>query len=489
MQLSERLARGVKATFASRIVATAANGLLIFLLTRYLLDPNEYGLLFLTLSIVAVAQLFADLGVARSGARYVAEFKESDPAQVPHIIATSLRYRLVLIGIVGGALVLGRDLAVTILDEPELGHLLVLGVAFLALQSLTLFNSVLFQGFTAVRYSALLNVVSKGSRVGFVVGFVSLGWGVVGALLGYVVSVAVATAIGLVILYTRFYRTFDPADAIEEGLRRRIAEYSVPLTASRGANVIDKQVDIVLVGFFLNPSAVAFYTLAKQISQFVMAPAGSIGFAVSPAYGEDKANERLDRAARIYETTLQYVLLLYVPAAVGLLLVAEPAILLVFGSEYAGAIPVVRVLSAYIVFQAVTNITTQGIDYLGRARYRAITKGLTSLANFGLNLLLIPMMGVAGAAFATVATFGVYTLANVYIMYVELPLRFDRILRIAIGAALISTVMGGCLVFLAPHISGYPSLAGVVAFGALVWGVLATASGLLDIRQTISYLT
>ena len=486
---SDRLIRGIKATFVSRTVNLVSNGLLIVLLSRYLLGPNGYGLLFLTLSIVAVAQLCADLGLARSTARYLSEYKESEPGQVPHILATSLRYRLLLIGVVCLALGVGRELVAGILDEPELALLLAIGIAFLAFESINNFNINVFQGFSEVQYSAIVSIVDHGGRIACVVVLAGLGWGVFGALLGYVVSAAAAALLGLVLLYTRFYRRFEVADAMETGLRRRILEYSVPLTATRSANVIDRRIDIVLIGFFLNPVAVGMYTLAKQISDFVIAPADSVGFALSPTYGEEKANDRLDRAARIYESSLQYVLLLYVPAAVGLALVAEPTILLIFGEEYAGSVLIVQVFSLFIVFKGVTSVTTQAIDYLGRARYRAVVKGVSSVANVVLNVLLIPTIGAVGAAVATVFTFGAYTLANLYVMHDELPLRYGRLVEIGTGTTLISGVMGAIVLLVSSHISGLLSLAAVVALGALVWGVLATASGLLDVRETLSLLT
>lgn len=485
---SDQLIRGIKATFVSRTVNLVSNGLLIVLLSRYLLGPNSYGLLFLTLSIIAVAQLFADLGIARSTARYVSEFKESDPAQAPHIFVSSLQYRLILIGVVCVTLLLGREFVADLLNEPRLGLLVALGVAFLAFESINNFNINVFQGFSTVQYSAIVAIIDNAGRLAFIIVFVSLGWGVFGALLGYIVSAAAAAGLGLCILYLRFYRPFDIAETMEAGLRRRILKYSIPLTATRSANVIDRRIDIILIGFFLNPVAVGMYTLAKQISDFVIAPADSVGFALSPAYGEDKANDRLDRAARIYESSLQYVLLLYIPAAVGLVLVAEPAVLLIFGTEYAGAVPVVQVLSLLIFFKGITSVTTQAIDYLGRARYRAIVKGITSSANVVLNILLIPAIGVVGAAVATVFTFGIYTLANVYVMHDELPLQYDRLIKIGVGTTVISGVMGGIIMVVTPHITDFLSLAAVVVLGIFVWGILATASGLLDVRETLSLL-
>ncbi|MFC7115274.1 flippase [Natronoarchaeum sp. GCM10025703] len=479
----------MKASLIARVIHIVANGILIILLANYLLEPGGYGRLFLAIAIINLAQLFADLGIARSAARYVTEYKESDPSQITNILKMSLKYRLVLIGIVCIAIIAGRGMIAELLNDQKLELLLLIGTGFITFKSLQQFSSAIFQGFNAVEYSAIIKTISSVSKVLFVVVFVTFGWKVVGALLGYVLSAGVTAAVGLTILYVRFYRNFDMDAACENGLGKRIVEYSIPLTATRSANVIDGRVDIILVGYFLNPVAVGFYTLGKQITEFIRAPAGSIGFAVSPTYGEQKANNSLDQAARVYELTLQYVLLLYIPASVGLMAVAKPMILLIFGRAYLGAVPVIQILSVFLLFQAVTGVTTQGIDYLGRARYRAVAKGTTSIANFGLNIILIPTIGVVGAAGATVITYGIYTILNVYIMYIELPLRIGYLTKMVGGTTIISAIMGGAVVLLLPYVSGYLSLGAIILFGVLIWAGLASVSGLLDIQEAITYLS
>lgn len=463
-----------------------ANGLLIVLLSRFFLEPDGYGLLFFTLSILAIAQLAANLGVGRSTARYISEYKEIDQSQVPHILTISFQIKVVLIVLICVFLVISRNTIADVLNQTELSALLLIGCIFIAFQSMKSYAVSLFQGFNAVEYSAAISIVDNISRIGFVVLFVVMGFGVTGVLVGYTVSGIIAGVLGMGILYFQYYRRYDAAICPEAGLRKQIIKYSVPLTASESANVIDKRVDILLIGFFLNPVAVGFYTLAKQISEFVVAPAGSVGFALSPTYGEDKANNQLNRAARIYEASLKHVLLLYVPAAVGLFIVAEEAVPLVFGPEYTAAVPVVQILSVYILFQAVTSISTQALDYLGRAQYRALAKGATSVANAILNILLIPTFGIEGAAAATVFTFGIYTLTNVYIMHIELPLQYDSLLRTGVGVTIISMIMGGIVIVASKFITGPFSLVIVVSLGICVWGALASVSGLLDVRKTMS---
>lgn len=489
MSVSERLASGLRATLVGRVVHTATNAALMILLSRFLLDPSEYGLLFLAISIVGVGRLFSDLGLAKSAARYVTDYRESDSTQVPHVLTIALTYRLVFIGIVGCSLALLNGVIADALGEPGLGPLLLAGAVYLGFHSLSVFNSVLFQGFNRVTWSALVQIVNNVNRIVFAVLFVFVfGLGAFGALLGYVVGAAIAMVLGFVILYRYFYSEYERAEEPESGLSRRILEYSVPLTVTRGAGVINGKIDTVLIAVFLNPAAVGFYTLAKQISSSVLVPAGSLGFSISPTYGEQKANEELDSAGRMYRTTLEYTLLLYLPAAMGLILVAEPTVRLIFGEAYLGAVPVLQVLGVYVVVRSVNEITTKALDFLGRARMRAIAKGSTAVANLLLNVLLIPRFGVVGAAVATVITYSIYTAVNVYVMYSEVSLSFGALFR-PVGLILLVTAgMGVSVWFFTPYITGIFSLFGVVLVGVLSWSGLATMSGLLDVRSTASFL-
>ena len=488
MDLVDKLSRGLKATFASQVIYAAANGALMIVLARFLLDPDGYGLLYFALSILGIASLLGTLGVPKSAARYVTEYSENDEAQVPNIVRRSLLYVVALSTTAGAALALLGDRIARFVGEEPVAPLLVVGGGYVLTRSVTLYSQLVLQGFNRVDWSAFVKTLDAVLRFAFVVGFVLLGFGAAGALAGYVVGYAVAGGIGLAIIYVKFYRTFPTDEPMEPGLPRRIKEYSVPLTATQGANVLDKKIDTFLVGFFLTTTAVSFYTLAKQISEFVVTPVTALGFTVSPAYGEQKARDRIETASRLYEESMRHVLLLYIPGAVGLILVAEPLIRLVIGPEYLGATPVLQVLSVFVVFKAINKITSNGLDFLGRARIRAISKSATSVANFLLNLLLIPTIGVVGAAVATVITYSIYTATNVAVMHQEFELSTRQLARDAAGIVAITAGMALAVLVALPYVSGLITLAGVVSLGVAVWAVLAIGSGLLDVRRVTSLL-
>lgn len=488
MSLADRIVRGLKATLAGQVVYTVSNAALVLLLTRYLLTPEGWGRLQFALSTLAVLAIFGTLGLPKSVARYVTEYAENDPGQIPHLLARSLAYLLALIGVVAVALVAFNQQLADFLGEPALAPFLLLGVGYVALRNLSTATRIVFQGFNRVDYSALVRAISSASRLAFVVALTLLGFGALGALAGYVAGFAVSVVVGLGLLYVKFYDDIEPADRVADGLSRDLLRYSVPLTATRGANVLDRRVDMVLVGALVNSTAVGYYALAKQIGQFASVPATSLGFTISPAVGEQSAGDRRDRAARLYEESLEFVLLLYVPAALGLAIVADPLVRHVFGTDYVAAAPVVQVFGAYVLVNAVNKITADGLDYLGRARSRAIAKGAMAVANFLLNLALIPIMGVVGAAFATVVTYTVYTGINVYTIHDELSLRLGRVARRLAGVTAISIGMAAAVVAAMPLVSGVVTLGGVVALGMGVWAALAIGTGLLDVQRIVSLL-
>lgn len=479
MALRERIIHGFRAELVGQTVQMVSKGVLILLLSRVFLSPGEYGLLFLAMSILGVAIIFANLGLAKSGARYLAEFRERDPGQVRHILVTTLAFNALTATAVAVALVaLSTDIA-RVIGEAELAPFLVVGAGYVVFRSFGTYLRLSFQGFNRVDWGAVVGIVSSVGMVGFVVGLLWLDFGALGALVGYTAGYALAAAVGGVVLYLAFYRQFPRSGSRRADLPKRILRYSIPLTATSSAGVLDKRVDTILIGFFLTPVAVGFYTLGKQLTEFLITPAKTLGFTIAPVYGEQKAKENLERAARLYETSVEHIVLLYVPAAAGLVLVAEPMVRFVVGSDYLGAVPVIQIFSVYILLRAVDKVTNDGLDYLGRARARAMVKGGTATANFLLNLLLIPLFGIIGAAVATVVTTALLVGFELYIIHAELPLEPATLGRTLSRIAAITLVMSAVVAALRPYIADVLSLLGVALVGLLVWFALVTASGML----------
>ena len=480
MSLVEDIKSGFKADLVSQIAKSLSGGILVIVLAR-LLSPDEYGLLYLSISIFTFATLLGTVGLGNSAARYITEYKEKDPGQIPHVIETTAGVLVVTLATVTAVLALFSGRIARVMGDPELQMILLAGALFVATGGLVDSSRRVCQGFKKIEWAACIKLVDAILRPIAAIGFVLAGFGAVGAITGYVVSSLSAALLG--IAFTYYLHSTNERGEIESGIRRRVAEYAVPIALTHNSDTLLKRVDIILVGVFLTPLAVSYYVVAKQLMTFLKTPANSLGFAITPRYSEQINRGNLETASRLYSEALTSILTFYVPAAVGLVLVAEPTLTLVFGPEYAGGVIVLQILTLYLVAQTVSYITGGGLDYLGRAKYRAYAKAGTAIINVILNILLIPTIGIIGAAISTVSSYAAYVALNVYLLHLELDLNWLVISQRCVKVITVTTIMALSILPFISAISNLLSLIAVVALGGLVWLVATVSVGLIEKQQ------
>jgi O-antigen/teichoic acid export membrane protein len=478
MVLASRVGEKFKLEFIGRLAAVASGGILMIALAR-LLTRNGYGLLFLAISILSILSTFTRFGFAKSTSRYLAEFKEKDPSQIPHVIRFGLLLTSVAIFIVSIFLALGhRTIAHTVGDE-GLAPFLLTGTLFIAFETLVKFARLILQGVEDISSSALVLISNRGLRTVLAIGLVLVGFGALGALMGYIIAAMVTAMLSLTYIFNEYYQAYGAGD-IEKGLKKRIAEYSLPLVASNAARTIDDRIDILLVGFFLNPIAVAYYTISKQIVSFLQAPISALTFATSPAIRTEVERHNQEKAAAMYEEALSIAFFLYLPAAAGIITLASPILRVTVGEKYLDATPVLQVLAIYAVLLAIAFLSGNALDFLGRARDRSIIKGATATTNAVLNVILIPRMGVIGAAYATIITFSIFALSTVYIAVSELDLQYRALAIDTMKILIVTVVMTVVVYLLSGFISGAITLAAVIIVGILVWATLGFVAGVVE---------
>ena len=482
MSLITRLQSQFKIEFGSQLISVLSGAILTVVLANTL-STDKYGLLFLSFSIFGVVKLFSRFGIDRATARYITKYKEKKTSQIPHILKFGFLLNIVSISLSCIVLLVFHLAIVDLLSEPRLSTFLLFGILFIFFSTLAKFTRSSFQGFEDIKAAALVRVIDRVVRLLVVIFLVILGYGALGALFGYIFASALTAITGLIYVYKKYY--FTPEIAALPDLRKKIAKYTLPLTATSSANIIDKRVDTILVGFFLDPTAVAFYTLGKQVVSFIEAPMSALGFTLSPTFEAEKAKGNLKTAARIYEQALVSGLQFYIPAAAGLALIAEPMVRLVFGGKYSGAVPVIQIMGVYAIALSVAILTSNSLDFLGRARARAKLKISTSILNAILNILLIPSFGVEGAAIATVLTFWLFAAGTVYVMSLEFDLRKRWVIKRLIRIIGVTVGMSLSIIFVNDSISGYISLIMVIALGIIVWFILSLATGLMKLREIV----
>jgi O-antigen/teichoic acid export membrane protein len=183
---------------------------------------------------------------------------------------------------------------------------------------------------------------------------------------------------------------------------------------------------------------------------------------------ERGGREALARAAHEQASLM---LLLTVPAATGLALVAAPLSQLMVGPALApGAAEVTPWIAASGLLAGMTTYYFHQAFTLGqRTAFLLVAMAIPAAANLALNLILIPRLGLQGALFATLASYALGLVASAALgrRLLALPVPWLSLVQ-AVGASSLMALA----VLQVPALGGLPELAAKAALGGLVYAAL-----------------
>jgi O-antigen/teichoic acid export membrane protein len=167
------------------------------------------------------------------------------------------------------------DFFIEYLKAQSLSQLLIFST-LLIFSSLLVVNNSFFQGFQLFGWQALSNVFSASMKLLLSVGFIVIGMGVSGAILGVSLSAAFAWIIGVWILWSSFSKFKDDSnEAADKNITNHQGLFQV-LSVSISFALMT-QLDMILVNWFFNPSDAGDYAAASVLGKAVLyIPSGLI---------------------------------------------------------------------------------------------------------------------------------------------------------------------------------------------------------------------
>ncbi len=182
--------------------------------------------------------------------------------------------------------------------------------------------------------------------------------------------------------------------------------------------------DLVMLGFLKDDSAVGYYTAAHKIEKILLTVVTSLGAVMLPRLSNLIAEGNKDEFDRLSQKSVDFIIFLSFPIFLGLIVVSEPLIHLFCGDSYEPAITTLKFLSPVILIIGLSNLI--GIQVLypqGKENLVIISTAVGAVVNFGINWFLIPVYGSDGAAFATLIAELCVTITQIIIGAKYLPFK------------------------------------------------------------------
>ena len=208
-------------------------------------------------------------------------------------------------------------------------------------------------------------------------------------------------------------------------LRRHIKAMFVFLWIGIAAGIYT-MIDVVMLGFLSSHEQIGFYTSSNMIVLAVMGLFFAMNTVLLPRISFDNAQNG-ESNPMLLQKAFDLKVLLVVPMALGLCLIASRFVPLFFGGEFLGSIAPLQILSLKMIVMAISSFFAHNmLVAVGHEKKVLFAVIIASFISLVLSFLLIPHFGAIGSATVRVVVecfnlglnlFFVYTLTKTRVQW------------------------------------------------------------------------
>jgi len=215
----------------------------------------------------------------------------------------------------------------------------------------------------------------------------------------------IRAAVIVMVLAPLVYVSFHPSRFSFEMFKKAFV-FGGQISLSTIARLLNLRLDQAILAFMVGADHVGLYVVAVVFAERLRLLPGSISSAFLPRLANELSERQL-QVPRVY----RYTVIISVVSMLAAAVLGAPAILLFFGREYTGAIVSFLCLLPGITVLGGSSILDSDMAAREKPKYSVVTGYTTLAVNVMLNLVLIPHLGIVGAAIASSIS---YSLAGVF---------------------------------------------------------------------------
>ena len=319
------------------------------------------------------------------------------------------------------------------------------------------------------------NFINNLSRVIVQVVAIFFGYGVAGLAGGFVAGMMIAAVLELRFFDLRFVR-------FRWEHVKSLSTFSFWLFLTSGGILLYSYADTVMIGYYLSNTDIGVYRVVFQFTTLSLIATTAIRATLWPKVSRWGKIGEVGLIEESLSRAISYSLILPVPVFIGGILLGDKLLYFFYGAEFTrGYLTLVILLFVQIVtvFQIFILMNLSALD---RQKDSFKVTAIGATANIVLNLLLIPLVGIVGAAIATLVTMTLNVVMGRIILsqIINIRVEYIGVLNILKASAVMALLVGGYRLFI-PLSNLWLTLT-PIAIGGIVYGVL-----LLKLDKAICY--
>ena len=424
MNIAKKIGKESSITFVGLLYGNLNRYLYTALLARWV-GPEFLGIYSIANSIMLISEVFAKMGLETGIMRFISRLNpELDKEKINLLIGSSLKMvsvfslSIMIILIISSGTIVDNYFNGQSLLKPVL-IIFAIAIPFNALIQISAFAT---QGFKRLKYKTIvtqfLNPTILLLSMVFCYWFMSK---------EYTIMIPILTTgvIGFLFMIVVLKKVsgFKNNQILESKINYELLKFSYPLMFVTILQTLMHWMDILMLGYFTNPLTVGLYHPAARTAGLLQALLLSFLSIYAPLAAQFHSQGDKVKLSNTYQLVNRWLLIFAIPISAVFILFPEK-VLLLFGSQYLESSQVLVLLTIATFTQAILGAAGPTLSMSGHTKLVLFNSIGTFILNFGLNIWLIPIYGILGAAIATLTSLTIIGLIRVTQVYFILKINF-----------------------------------------------------------------
>jgi O-antigen/teichoic acid export membrane protein len=383
-----------------------------FLSTIYFahaLGPSALGVYFLFLAYIGIFNLVGDGGFGGAAVKRISEGKEQN-----EFLSAFAFIRIILLAV---------SVTVLLFAAPYLEDVTSSGVFFWLLLALivSVFSSISGTGVYGtgkVGASQISGFVDVIIRILFQIIAVFLGYSVSGLTGGFVAGLIAGGLMNFRYLDLRLVR-------FRLSHLKSLSGFSFWIFLTASGSLVFSYADTLLIGYFMSTADVGIYRTAFQLTSIASFTTLAFHTVLYPKISSLGAQGQFAEIENSLARAITYSLLLAIPTCIGGWILGSKLLYYLYGASFVEGAPALVFLLLMQVVNVFMYLGTMSLNALNKPKDAFNITLVAAILNILLDIALIPVMGITGAAIATLIAMSVNALGALILLSRVISVKFE----------------------------------------------------------------
>lgn len=363
------------------------------------LGTYDYGLWAQINITVSLISSLALMGLSMGFVRFLSSETEK---KIIREVVYSILFFVTISGFLASLLLytFAEPLATFGFKDPDATYFVQAGSILILLNVIESVSLFYFRVFRQIKKFSYLTLFETFGKLFFILILLKLGYGLLGVIAATLLVQSFIFLISLVNIISQIGFVIPRFTHIKEYL-----QFSLPLTPNALIRWVTESSDRYLVTYFLGLGSVGVYSAAYSIGNLIQLFVSPLQLILLPELSKLFDENKIDQVRIYMSHSLRYFLLITIPAVFGLSAFAKPLLGIFTTQDFLSGWFVIPIIALSGLLAGIFQIFVNVMFLVKETKSATYINIIAATSNVVLNLLLIPSIGILGAALSTLISY------------------------------------------------------------------------------------